>query len=53
MLLCLTYTLKDAKLIHGDDDIDSMSYLARYHTSLAFYGYAHFSWSCALYVAVT
>ena len=37
MLLCLTYTLKAAKLIHGDDDIDR----AR-DTSLATIPRSHF-----------
>ena len=36
-----------------DNDIDTEHEIETHHTSLAFYGYAHFSWSCALYVAVT
>ena len=36
-----------------DNDIDTEHEIETHHTSLAFYGYAHFSWSRALYVAVT
>ena len=53
MLLCPTCSFKAAKLIHEDDNIDTQHEIETHPTSLAFYGYAHFSWSRALYVAVT
>ena len=36
-----------------DNDIDTENEIVTHHTSLAFYGYAHCSWSHALYIAVT
>ena len=36
-----------------DNDIDTEHEIETHHTLLGFYGYAHFSWSRALYVAVT
>ena len=36
-----------------DNDIDTEHEIETHHTSLAFYDYAHFSWSRALYIAVT
>ena len=36
-----------------DNDIDTEHEIETHHTLLAFYGYAHFSWSHELYVAVT
>ena len=36
-----------------DNDIDTQHEIEPHHTSLALYGYAHFSWSRVLYVAVT
>ena len=35
------------------NNIDTEHKIETYHTSLTFYGYTHFSWSRALYVAVT
>ena len=35
------------------DDIDTEHEIETHHTLLTFYGYAHLSWLCALYVAVT
>ena len=50
------YSSKAAKLIQGDtydNDIVTEHDVEIHHTSLAFYGYAHFRWSRELYIEVT
>ena len=43
-ILCPMCSFKTAKLIHRDDnDLVAEHYVELHHTSLAFYGYAHFS----------
>ena len=51
MLLCPTCSSKTHSRRY--DDIDAEHDIETHHTSLAFYGYAHFSWTRELYVAVT
>ena len=52
---CPTYSSKAAKLIHRD--MTTISRRAQYrnqpYLARIFYGYAHFSWSHELYIAVT
>ena len=52
-LLCPTFKGRKTHSWRYDNDIDTEHEIETHHTSLAFYGYAHFSWSRALYVAVT